>query len=144
MENPFEREEEGEGSTRKELLIDQTSREKNRKENKETIAVGGIANLKEVERPKEKDIRLLIGGSCSFIKGINTMCLHTKQLWWFKTLLPEGCMLPPSIGSHPAQLPPAEQSRENSNGHPSPLWPLSSLSLIAHNDKLKLSCLTSH
>lgn len=37
MENPFEREEEGEGSTGKELLIDETSREKNRKENKKRI-----------------------------------------------------------------------------------------------------------
>lgn len=63
--NLFEREEEGEGSRGKELLIDQPSWEKNRKEKKKkkkeaTVPVEGIANLKEEERPKERGIKLLI------------------------------------------------------------------------------------
>lgn len=78
------------------------------------------------------------GGGCSFIKGINTIGLLTKQLWWFKTLLPGGCLLPSSVGGYPAQLPPAERSRENSSGLSSLLWPSGSLGLAAGDDELKL------
>ena len=57
--NLFERKEEGEGSSRKELLIDEPSWQKNRKKKKETTApLEGIADLKEEERPKWKGIRL--------------------------------------------------------------------------------------
>lgn len=114
--NLFEREEEGEGSRGKELLIDQPSWEKNRKEKKKekrsNSPCRGNSKFERGRKTKGKRHKASdcsFGGGCSFIKGINTICLLTKQLWWFETLLPGGCSLPSSVGGYPAQLPPAER-----------------------------------
>jgi len=119
--------------------------EKQEKEKRNYSPSGGNSRF---ERGRKTKVKRHKASNCSFggpvIKGIDTIYLLTKQLWWFKTLLPRGYLLPSSVEGYPDQLLPAEQSRENSNGHPSPLWPSGTLGLTAHGDKLKLSCLTSH
>lgn len=77
-----------------------------KKEQKEvTVPTEGIANLKQEERLKKKNIMLLIALSVmvAVLLKASMQCLLIKHLWWCKSLLPGGGLLSYSVGSYPAK-----------------------------------------
>lgn len=141
----FGREGKVEGSRGNELLIDHPSWQKSRKEGKKTEersnspcrGNGKFERKSKGKRYKASDCSF----DSSFVTGISKISLLISHLWRIKTLLPGAAFLPPFVGGCPAQLP--QQTRAQSSGLPSSLWPSGSLGLMVRSDKLEFTYKTS-
>lgn len=142
----FEREGKAEGSRGKELLIDHPSWQKNRRQKIEERSNSPYRGNKKFERERQRKKYTAsdcsFDGDSTFVTRINKISLFIQHLWWFKTLLPGSWFLPSSVGGCQAQ--PPQQSRDNSNGLPSSLWPSGTLGLMARSDKPEFTYMTSH